>query len=120
MAGPPRRVDRLADQIRAEIATLIAEELRDPRIGFSTVTRVELAADLSHARVMVSVLGSPEAQQATLDGLSSAAGFIRHEISHRLRLRRSPELVFVLDRGPEAGLKVETVLNELQKPPEES
>ncbi|MGH9433071.1 MAG: 30S ribosome-binding factor RbfA [Terriglobia bacterium] len=118
MAGPSRRVDRLADQIRAEIATLMTEELRDPRIAFSTVTRVDLTADLSRARVMVSVLGSPEAQQATLDGLSSATGFIRYEMSHRLRLRRSPELVFVLDHGAEEALKIESLLNELQKPQE--
>lgn len=120
MAGPSRRVARVADQIRAAIATLITEELRDPRIGFSTVTRVELTSDLSHARVLVSALGSPEAQQANLEGLSSAASFIRHEISYRLRLRRSPELVFVLDHGPEQLLKIETFLNELQKPPDES
>lgn len=120
MPGPSRRVDRLADQIRAEVATLLAGELRDPRIGFCTVTRVDVTGDLSHARVMVSVLGSPEAQQATMDGLASAAGFLRHEMSHRLRLRRSPEVIFVLDHGPEEGLKIETLLNQLQKPKEES
>jgi ribosome-binding factor A len=93
--------------------------LRDPRIGFSTVTRVELTADLSQARVMVSVLGSQEAQQATLDGLASATGFIRHEMSRRLHLRRAPEVLFILDHGPEAGLKIETLLQELKKAKED-
>jgi ribosome-binding factor A len=116
MALRSRRADRLADRIRVEIATLIAEDLCDPRIGFCTVTRVELAVDMSHARVLVSVLGNPEAQQSTIDGLSSAAGFIRFEMSHRLRLRRSPEINFALDRGPEEGLKIESLLERLHKP----
>jgi len=78
---------------------MIGRELRDPRIGFATVTRVDLSADLQHARILVSVLGDDSAQQATLEGLASAAGYIRHEVSHRLRLRRAPQIVFALDRG---------------------
>ncbi len=114
MTGPGRRVDRLADQIRGEVAEMIAGELKDPRIGFTTVTRVELSTDLHHARVLVSVLGDDQVKQKTLEGLSSAAGYVRHEISRRLRIRRAPELVFVLDRGPDAVNEIETLLQRLK------
>ncbi len=114
MAGSGRRVDRVADQIRGEVARMIAGELKDPRIGFTTVTRVELSADLHHARVLVSILGDDEVKQQTLEGLSSAAGYVRREISRRLRMRRAPDLVFVLDRGPEQLTKIETLLQKLK------
>jgi ribosome-binding factor A len=110
-----RRTDRLGHQIRLELAELIAREVKDPRIGFATVTRVDLSADLHHARVFVSVMGSPEEQKNSLEGLSSAAGFLRHKIGHRLALRRSPELVFVLDDGAEAGEKIEAILQQLHE-----
>ena len=108
------RVDRLADQIRGEVASMIAAELKDPRIGFTTVTRVELSRDLYHARVWVSVLGDEAARQRTLEGLSSATGYVRQEVSHRLRLRRVPDLIFVLDRSPEESSRIETLLRDLK------
>jgi ribosome-binding factor A len=110
-----RRQERLAEQIRDEIAEKLAlGELQDPRIGFTTVTRVELTPDLSHARILVSVLGSEEVQLNTIAGLSSAAGYLRREITRRLRLRRSPELTFILDHGPEEALKIEGLLEKLR------
>ena len=115
MQGPSHRIERLADQIRAEIAALITEDLRDPRIGFVTVTRVELSADLQHARVLVSVLGDESAQQQTIEGLASAAGYLRHEVTRRLRLRRAPEILFVLDHGPEEGIRLEKLLQDLHR-----
>ncbi|HKS97507.1 MAG TPA: 30S ribosome-binding factor RbfA [Terriglobia bacterium] len=117
MAVPGRRQERLADQIRTEVASILTEELKDPRIGFATVTRVELTADLGHARVFVSVLGDEEARRNTLAGLESAAGFLRREITHRLRLRRAPEVVFVLDRGPEDAARIEGLLEKLKHEP---
>jgi ribosome-binding factor A len=110
-----RRTERLGHQIRVDLAELIAREVKDPRLGFVTVTRVELSADLHHARVFVSVLGSAEEHQSSLEGLSSAAGFLRHEIGHRLELRRAPELTFVLDRGAEAGEKIEMLLQKIHE-----
>lgn len=108
------RHERLADQVRVEVAEMIAGELKDPRIGFATVTRVDLSPDLRHGRVLVSVLGGEESQRETLAGLASAAGYLRHEISQRLRLRRAPELVFILDRSPEEEQKIETLLQKLK------
>ena len=109
------RQERVADQIRSEVASIIETELRDPRIGFTTVTRVEVSPDLSHARVLVSVLGSEEIREKSLEGLNSAAGYVRREITHRLRLRRAPEITFVLDRGPEEGDRIETLLHRLHE-----
>ena len=110
-----RRQERLAGEIRDEVAQMLVRELKDPRIGFTTVTRVELSPDLQHARVLISVLGDAEAQQKTLEGLTSASGYLRHEIAHRLRLRRAPEMVFVLDRGAEASEKIEELLRKFHE-----
>jgi ribosome-binding factor A len=109
------RMERLADQIRDDVAEMVAGELKDPRIGLATVTRVELSADLRHARVLVSVLGDEGVKQETLAGLGSAAGYVRRELSRRLRVRRAPELVFVLDRGPEEQIKVENLLERIKE-----
>lgn len=107
-------MERLADQIREEIAEMITAELKDPRIGLATITRVELSSDLRHARVLVSVLGDDEIRAKSIEGLSSAAGYIRGQIGRRLRIRRTPELVFVLDRGAEDSAKIETLLQKLK------
>ena len=115
MSVPGRRTERLAHQIRVELAEMMTRELKDPRIGLATVTRVDLSPDLLHARAWVSVLGSPEEQQGTIDGLTSAAGFLRHEIGHRLALRRAPELSFILDHGAEESQKIEEVLHKIHK-----
>ena len=113
MSFTSHRSDRLAYQIRELVAKIIASELRDPRIGFATVTRAEVSGDAQFVRVHVSVLGNAETQQRTLEGLASAAGFVRHELSHRLRLRRAPELAFALDHGPEEALKLEALIQNL-------
>jgi len=109
------RADRLADKIRVEVAGMIGGELKDPRIGFTTVTRVDLSHDLHHARVWVSVLGDEAAQQRTLEGLTSAVGYVRREVSHRLRLHRVPDLIFVLDRSSEEASRMETLLRDLKR-----
>jgi len=115
MTVPGRRAERLADRIRAEVAEMISGELKDPRIGFATVTEVDLSGDLHHARVVVSVLGDADAQQKSLEGLTSAAGYLRHELGQRLRLRRTPELTFVLDQAAEENERLETLLQKLKK-----
>jgi ribosome-binding factor A len=115
MSNAGRRPERLGHQIRVELAELISRAVKDPRIGFVTVTRVELTADLHHARVYVSVLGTPDEQEQTLEGLSSAARFLRREIGHRLDLRRAPELAFILDHAAEAGERIETLLQQIHE-----
>jgi ribosome-binding factor A len=93
---------------------MVSAELKDPRIGFATVTEVDMSADLHRACVSVSVLGSADAQQKSLEGLTSASGYIRHELGQRLRLRRVPELTFVLDRTAEENERLEMLLQRLK------
>lgn len=115
MSAPAYRHDRLADQIRSEVAGIVESELKDPRIGFVTVTRVDLSPDRSHARVLVSVLGDEQACSQSLAGLASAVGYVRHEVTHRLRLRRAPAMVFVLDRGAEDSARIEDLLSKIRQ-----
>ncbi|MFB3921881.1 MAG: 30S ribosome-binding factor RbfA [Terriglobia bacterium] len=115
MAPLAHRHERLADQIRIEIEEMIEGELKDPRIGFATVTHVDLSPDLRHARVLVTVTGDDDSQRDTLEGLSSAAGYVRREIVQRLNLRRAPELVFDLDREAAQAERVESLLKNLKK-----
>ena len=115
MTVPGRRAERLADQIRTEVAEIISGELKDPRIGFATVTGVEMSGDLHHARVSVSVLGNADAQQKSLEGLTSASGYVRHEVGLRMRLRRIPELIFALDHAAEENARLETLLQKLKE-----
>jgi ribosome-binding factor A len=117
MTVPGRRQARLQDQIRMEVAEMIELELKDPRIGFVTVTRVDLRPDFKSAHVWVSVAGEKEAQEGTLEGLRSATGYLRHELSLRLRLRRTPELVFLLDHTAEDMHRIESLLDQANKNP---
>src|SRR5205814_572230 len=94
---PTRRQQQVADAIHKEISLLIQREMKDPRLGFVTVTRAEVSPDLQHARVFVSVMGTPEEQAASLKALESAAGFLRHELGHRLTMRYTPALQFRAD-----------------------
>ena len=109
-----RRAARLAETIREHVADLIANKLKDPRIGFVTVTRVELTADQRMARILVGVLGDPEARKKSLVGLRQAAGFVRRELAQRLRLRFVPEVEFEYDKGLEATDRVAQLLEEAQ------
>ena len=115
MLSAGHRLERLADQIRMEVAEMLEGELKDPRIGFATVIRVELSPDLRHGRVLVSVMGGEEAQRATMSGLHSATGYVRREVSRRLRLRYAPDLVFVLDRSHAQSERIERLLHNLKK-----
>ncbi|MGD8895481.1 MAG: 30S ribosome-binding factor RbfA [Acidobacteriota bacterium] len=107
-----RRAERLGGQIRNEVARMIASDLKDPRLGFITVTRVELTSDLRYARVFVGALGEEGDRGTSLTVLRKAAGFVRREIGRRLRIRFAPEIDFRYDRGLEATDRVARVLSE--------
>ena len=110
------RHERIAEEIHYELSAMLAGELKDPRIaGLVTVTEVRVAHGLKQARVFVSVLGSEAEQKSTLKGLEAAAGFIRHELAERLRLRRSPEMLLVLDHSEEYGQRIESLLRSAKK-----
>ena len=112
---PSHRPERLAELLRELIAGSLAERVRDPRIGFVTVTGVEVTPDLGHARVRVSVMGTVEERARTLEGLESATGFLRAWVAGELHLRTSPELHFELDRGLEHALRIDQVLRDLKE-----
>lgn len=115
--GQGARPDRVADQIRAEIAGMIARDLHDPGLGFITITRVEVSADLQHARVYYSSLGDRAARTNSGKALERASSFMRRQIGQRLRLRRSPELAFVFDESIAQQDRIEQLLQELGNAP---
>lgn len=108
-----RRQEQINGFLREEISEIIQRELKDPRLGFASVTSVEVSPDLRHARVFISVLGSPEEQEATLAGLTSAAGFIRHLLKPRMHTRHIPELTFNLDSSMAYAESIARTLSEL-------
>lgn len=109
-----QRTDRLDSQIRGELMELLQREMKDPRIGFVTITRVETARDLGSARVWVSVLGTAEEQQASLRALTDAAPWLRRQLGERLTVRHVPQLVIRHDDSIEAGDRVLRLLRELE------
>jgi len=111
------RHERIAGEIQQEISVMLAGELKDPRLGgLATVTEVRVSPDLKHARVYVRVMGTEEEQGAALEGLHAASGFIRHELTERLLVRRAPELNFVLDRSEEYGQRIEDLIRRNKTP----
>jgi ribosome-binding factor A len=115
--GQGARPDRVADQIRAEVASMIARDLHDPGLGFITITRVEVSADLQHARVYYSALGDRAARTNSGKALERASSFMRRQLGQRLRLRRSPELAFVFDESIAQQDRIEQLLQELGHAP---
>jgi ribosome-binding factor A len=108
-----QRTDRLDSQIRQELMQLLQREMKDPRIGFATITRVETARDLGSAKVWVSVLGTPDEQQAALKAMTDAAPWLRRQLGSRLTIRHVPQLVIRHDDSIEAGDRVLRLLNEI-------
>lgn len=110
-----RRTRQVGELLREEIDTIIRREVKDPRIGFFSITRVEVPTDLRTARVFISVLGSDEEREQTLVALRSAAGYIRHVLKPRLRMRQIPELEFRDDRSMEYAAQISETLREVRE-----
>jgi len=102
----PHRQEKLGELIAVELSDLLRTRVNDPRVGFASVTHVEVSGDLRHAKVFVSVMGNAEEQAESMKGLKHAAGFLRHELASRITLRYMPELVFKLDTSIEQGAHV--------------
>lgn len=109
------RATRVGEQMKKELGEIIGRKIKDPRIGFVTVTDVEVTGDLQQAKVFISVLGDEEQRQNTLKGLAKAKGFIRSEIGQRIRLRKTPEITFEFDESVDYGNRIESLLAELNK-----
>ena len=115
MNGSSRRPEQVAETLRQVITDALAREVRDPRVGFVTVTGVIVTNDLSHARVMVSVPGEEADKSRALEGLQSAAGFLRTRAARALTTRSVPELHFELDRGLEHAARISELLNDIRR-----
>ena len=100
--------------VKAEVSSILQTRLRDPLIGFVTVTDVEISPDLRHAKVFVSVLGDAEARKGTMEALGRAQSYVRTEVAHVLKLRAAPEIVFVYDASVERGARVFELLAEIE------
>jgi len=112
------RAERVAQMMQRELGTMIQTELKDPRIGFASITRVEVSRDLSVAKVFVSVLGSAQNAHETMEGLTHAVGFLRGEVGRRLKLRHAPELDFRLDESIEKSMVIQRLMHDLHGPDE--
>lgn len=109
------RSTKVGEQMKKELGDIITRKLKDPRVGFVTVTDVEVTGDLSMATVYITVLGDEEQQANTLKGLEKAKGFIRSEIGKRIRLRIVPEITFAMDESIAYGNRIESLLSELKR-----
>ena len=109
------RSNRVAEQMKKELGEIIGQKVKDPRIGFVTVTDVEVTGDLQQANVYISVLGNDSQKEDTLKGLTKAKGFIRSEIGQRIRLRITPEIEFEFDESVAYGNRIEALLKEVNE-----
>ncbi len=107
------RTSRVGEEIKKELSVLLQRGLKDPRIGFVTVTGVEVTSDLQLAKIFVSIFGSAEQRADSLAGLQKAKGFLRTEIGKRIKLRHVPDLVFKIDESIDYGNKIENILREI-------
>lgn len=111
------RPDRVADQLRSELAQMLARDVNDPGIGFVTLTRVHVTPDLQTARIMYTALGDDKSKANTAKALTRVAPFLRRQIGARLRLKRAPELKFVYDEAVAGQDRIDQILQELQSQP---
>jgi ribosome-binding factor A len=112
-----RRQDMIGEQIAEDLSDLIRTRLKDPRVGFASVTTVEVSADLRHAKVFVSVMGSAEDQRDTMRALDHATGFLRRELAQRLNIRYTPEIHFKLDDSIARGAHVLELMRQVHAEP---
>lgn len=112
-----RRVSRVAELIKREVSQMLFNGIKDDRVGMGmvSVTDVDVSGDLQHATIFVSIYGTEEAKTETMAGLKSATGYVRSELGSRVRLRRTPEVIFVEGRSIERGTKVLSLLNQLEE-----
>ena len=112
-----RRVSRVSSLIQQEVSQMLLHDIKDDRVGAGmvSVTDVDVSGDLQHAKIYVSIYGTEEAKSETMAGLQSATGFVRRELGRRVRLRRTPEVVFIEDRGLERGDRMLALLNQLSQ-----
>jgi ribosome-binding factor A len=111
----PHRQEKLGELFAAELSDLLRTRVKDPRVGFASITHVEVSGDYRHAKIYVSVMGSEEERASTIKALKHASGFLRHELASRIVLRYMPEIVFKLDTSIEQGSRILELIRESEK-----
>jgi ribosome-binding factor A len=111
------RIERVAEQIRQEVGHILQEELHDPRRGFLTVIHATVSADLQHAHIAVSCLGTPQQRDEALEALTSASGYVRKLLGQRLRLRYTPDVTFHIDTSVDEQFRMQETIDQLQQKP---
>lgn len=111
----PHRQEKLGELFAAELSDLLRTRVKDPRVGFASITHVEVSGDYRHAKIYVSVLGSEEERNETIKALKHATGFLRHELAGRVVLRYMPELVFKLDTSIEQGSRILELIRQSER-----
>lgn len=110
-----RRTEKIQEFIKEQVSEIIQQMVKDPRIGFVSITDVEVSADLRHAKIFVSVLGDETAKTGTMAGLGSAQKFIRGELGRRLQMRYTPEIMFKLDSSIERGSRITSLIRDVSQ-----
>ena len=112
-----RRVSRVSSLIKREVSQMLLHEIKDDRVGAGmvSITQVDVSGDLQHAKIFVSIYGTQEAKAQTMAGLHSSTTFVRRELGHRMRLRRTPEVVFMEDTSLERGDRIGHLLNQIRE-----
>ena len=109
-----KRSARVGDQIKKDVSNIILVELKDPKLGFITITDVELTDDLGYAQVFYTVLGDEKVKKESQEGLKRAKGFIQKELGKRIRIKRMPEITFKYDHSLERASRIDQLLNQIQ------
>jgi ribosome-binding factor A len=114
-----KRSDKVADLIQKEISQMLLRGLKDPRIGFVTITKVAVSEDCRTAKIYFSVVGSPEEREISTEGLNSAKGYVRKELGRRIRMKYTPEITFQFDPSIEYAIHIGEVIEQVRKEREE-
>jgi len=112
---PSRRPQRLALQIQHEVSLMLSRDMKDRRIGFVTVTGVQLSPDLRHAKIFVSLMGPEDEKKGSLQILNHASGWVRHELGQRIRMKFLPEIVFLTDTSQDYGERIDRLIDEIHE-----
>lgn len=110
-----KRIERISSLIKEELAAVITQKTRDPRIGFVTITHVDVSEDLKFAKVFYSVMGTDEQKQKTAEGLEHSRGFLQQDIAQSLKLRFTPHLIFMLDSSLDEGMKIDKIIRKIHE-----
>ena len=112
---PSRRPQRIALQIQHEVSLMLSRNMKDRRVGFVTVTGVQMTPDLRHAKIFISLMGSEEEKKESLETLNHAAGWIRHELGQRIRMKFVPDINFLMDTSQDYGERIDRLIDEIRE-----